>query len=463
MLVAVAVRTSVDVDEDVAAARAGRASIPTLVAKICKGRGFETGAEDAVVARGLPALPALFRAQVRIEKDGAECSLHPAELIERIVSAADAKKRGPAISFVFRALTSHDRAEVEAALSTIMSLDGGIWWSGEEKPPSPAMEKLLVPAVGPVWRLVRDGQGTLRAEALDAMATLGRLFTAHLSDLEALLDDPSARPDALGAIERLGPAAASLGPALRRRLRSERDGDWTRRYAEVLQKLGSAARDALPDLWAALRDPASRSCGDRAYQIDRLARVVLAVDLDLRASASEGGATALAAALDAAFRASLLCRSSVTDDLDEMLRRLPSRYITATLRARISDGDLSLRYRSRAAETLTMVGASLSPDEEAERRLLVELANPSEDRGTTLAGALARCRRQGGRAAPPAPMSPPRPQLWSSELDPDEAAAFCLAERLCGPGDARYRRAVEICCRYAYGARSTDWCRDAAR
>ena len=348
---------AVDADpENAASARLERASLPALADKICKGLGFETEAEEEVVRRGLPVLPALFREQTRIEKRGSECYLPPSELMVRILSAADEKKRAPAIAFALRALASHDRAEVRAALSVAGNLGGGARFDQPARtPPPPDAERLLAPAVEPIWRLVRDGQGTLRSEALGTMIMIGPLYGAHLTDLETLLDDPSARASALAVIERLGPRAAALGPALRRRLRAAETAQGERgRYAEVLQKLGPAARDALPDLWAVLRDPRGRNCGDRAWEVVQLARVVTAIDPDLRASDHEGGAPAMASVLEAAFRASLLCRasSSSTDTLDEMFRRLPARFVATTLRTRIADEDLPLRYRMRAAETL---------------------------------------------------------------------------------------------------------------
>ena len=259
-----------------------------------------------------------------------------------------------------------------------------------------------------------------------------------------------------------------LGPALRRRLRGRKGramGRWCR-YAEVLQKLGPAARDALPDLWAVLRDPRGRNCGDRAWEVVQLARVVTAIDPDLRASAHEGGAPAMASVLDAAFRASLLCRSSSssTDTLDEMFRRLPARFVATALRTRVADEDLPLRYRIRAAETLTMFGTPLRPDEEALCRALAARANSTDDWDVGLAGARARCQQEGGRASVPAPPRAPRQRLVRlGDPVPDEAAATCLGGRLCGPGDARYRRTIDICCRYAYGASPPDWCRDASR
>jgi hypothetical protein len=311
--------------------------------------------------------------------------------------------------------------------------------------------------------LVRSGQGTVRARALDTMAALGALFARFVPELEKMLDDPSARPLVAMTIERIGLAAAPAQAGLRARLRSETDPQWVRRYGEVLQHIGPDAKLALPDLWAKLADDRGLGCARRAERVEQMAKLILAIDGDLRASAAQGGGPALVVALDRALRASVACQTVATDVMAEMLRKLPGPLTRAALRGQMADDDLPLRYRMMAAEALSTQGGALPAAEDELRRILIARRGSLEDRRSTASvpPIVARCREEGsvpGRASYASPSPSPR-----DEVDVDDAAETCLQMHLCGPGKDRYRRALSICCRYAYGDNQPGWCGDGAR
>ena len=458
-----------DVDDyDRERARMGRASARALVQRICGDHSHEDDAREILVERGLPTLPALFREQVRLEREDGNCAA-PASVMAEILATAHedgARRRAARAAFdlVLRALRSGHRDEAVAALVVVEALAGGSIFDRDDArastrahdPPPPAA--LLDSAVEPVMALVRTGQGAARKQALETMAAIGAPFARFVPELEKLLDDPSARPMVLVALERIGPAAAPAQAGLRARLHAETEAVWVRRYAEVLKKIGPDAKLALPDLWSRLRDERGQDCATRAERVVDMARLILAIDADLHASAPQGGGAALVAALDRGLRVSVACQTTATEVMADMLRRLPGPLTRAAYRGQMTDEDLPLRYRMMAADALNTQGATLPAPEQDLRRILAARRTSADGERSDTMPAVARCRTEGGLSGPPA-VAPPGPSARDEDIV-EGRARDCLDRHLCGPGRDRYRRALSVCCRYAYGDNQPGWCRD---
>jgi HEAT repeat protein len=108
-------------------------------------------------------------------------------------------------------------------------------------------------AVEPLRAALNDPAPRVRSSAAVALTKLRD--EQALPGIQKLLGHPETCATALGAIKAFGPAARNVIPRLRKMLRHGGDGQHVLKVAQAVASLGPEARQAMPELIAALRQP----------------------------------------------------------------------------------------------------------------------------------------------------------------------------------------------------------------
>lgn len=151
------------------------------------------------------------------------------------------------------------------------------------------------PAAGPLIQdligLLGDANHTARAQAAAALGAIGPAAAAAVPALERLLGDPEhwPRSSAAGALGNIGAAAAGAVPVIARLVREDPDASVRAVAAEALQTLGATetAADAVDDLRRLLHDPDGEVRGHAASALGALGSVAAVAVPELLAALAD--------------------------------------------------------------------------------------------------------------------------------------------------------------------------------
>lgn len=431
--------------------RAGVSAIPDIVRFGCDLDHSEE-ARAALTALGHAALPAIFEAYVRQLDGDEDCRDAAGPVVEELLRDEE-DRRGAEV--VLGALSSRELPRIRAALFVIEGLADN---------PGQAGARLIERSVRPISALLDRENEDIVASALGAVEKMPERFRGASARLEDLLQNRRLSNWALAALTRMSPPTEGTVVWLRRHLASPAERERAGWLASRIAALRPAPPSALPELWERFRDMGELNCFTRIGHVVGFAGAILAVDPTGQRSAAAGlgGLPELKTTMATTARLALQCGEH-RGVIESLFKPLPAAEAVELWRLVMNDVEAELEVRQLAATHLAKRASSLPPAEQRLLRVLIArkpqggdpIWNPqaSSDRLST---GLANCRNEAGLGG----SAPTIPDATTPQIDRAYAdAAACLDVRLCGPEPEAYRRALAVCCRYAFASHPA-WCAD---
>ena len=458
------------------------AAMPEMIKEVCRSGRSSGTASELLVELGEPAVAPLLAAFG--SKHG--CGQRAPDTVAEALCHAQARMAEGRLTGAFgsmrAALASPDWDRVRAALLVIgrigsrppdtpMSDSYGVrGFTFECQAPAP----LLAASAAPLGRLLARTSGPRKEQVTMAVWALGQHATPLAAALVRTLGDADARYEAVTALAGIGPPAAPAAPALGRLLETTENEFRRFSIAYALGQIGPPAAVALAPLRARVAEAASTVCKDGAGAFPWFLRAAVAIG-----PAPGQAAPAWRAEIVAEIRKALAmlrrCSPYETEDkLLDLLAGFPAEIGTPPIVEVMMDEGRPIGHRVHAAVVLAKAARGLAPGEAATQKLLL-----GREHGIRVGGWMEEQGEQGGRRRGPdsearttslrlgkiidrCAAEAGRPALANrptgGQPDDEKEMADCLDARLCGPEPVRGARAMDVCCRFAYGSAGPGRC-----
>jgi hypothetical protein len=462
------------------------AAMPEMIKEVCQGARSSSTASELLVELGAPAVAPLLAAFGSKRGCGERAPDTVAEALCHAQARMDDGHLTGAFGSMRAAFASPEWDRVRAALLVIgrigsrppdtpMSDSRGVrGFTFECQAPAP----LLAASAAPLGRLLARTSGPRKEQVTMAVWALGRHATPLAAALVRTLDDADARYEAVTALAGIGPAAAPAAPALGRLLETT-ENEWRRfSIAYALGQIGPPAAVALAPLRARIAEAATTVCKDGPGAFPWFLRAAVAIG-PAPGQAAPAWRAEIIAEVGNALAMLRRCNPYATEaSLLDLLAGLPAELGTPLIVQVMMDEGRKMDRRVHAAVVLARAARSLTPAEAATQKLLLgrkhgigvagwgwgqqqseqgggrrgRADSPARATSLRLGKIIDRCAAEAGR-----PALANRPT--GGHPDDDQEMADCLDGRLCGPEPERGARAMEVCCRYAYGSAGPARCR----